>query len=76
MIGRRAIGDPNVFNFFSNKKTNFDFKDYLNLAEKYKLPFRQIKFQAMNFTKRKPDAKKLRLEIFKAKNLEELKRAI
>ncbi len=76
MIGRRAIGDPNVFNFFSKKKTNFDFKDYLKLAEKYKLPFKQIKFQAVNFTKRKPDAKKLRLEIFKTKNLEELKKII
>jgi len=74
MIGRRAIGDPNVFNFFSKKKTKFDFKDYLKLAEKYKLPFRQIKLQAMNFTKRKPDAKKIRLEIFKAKNIGELKR--
>lgn len=73
MIGRRAIGDPNVFNIFSKKKTSFSFKDYLKLAKKYNLPFRQIKLQAMNFTKRKPDAKKIRLEIFKAKNMVDIK---
>ncbi len=74
MIGREAIGRPGIFAKLSNKKTKTSFKDYLKLAEKYPLPFRQIKFQAMNFTKSMKDAKKLRLEIFKAKTIEDLKR--
>lgn len=73
MIGRRAIGDPNIFAKLTNKKSKLDFKDYLKLAEKYKLYFRQIKLQAMNFTKRKRGAKKLRLKIYHTKNLEEIK---
>ncbi len=76
MIGRRAIGNPNVFAKTSQKKKfkEITFKDYLKLAEKYKLQFRQIKFQAMNFTKGKRNSKKLRLEIFGIKNIEDLKK--
>jgi len=73
MIGRRAIGNPNIFSKFSGNKKNFTFKDYLKLAEKYKLPFRQIKFQAMQFTKNQRNAKEIRLEIFKIKTLKKLK---
>ncbi len=72
MIGREAIGNPNIFSELQNKKSKINFKDYLKLAKKYNLPFRQIKFQAMNFTKRMPQAKKLRLEIFKCKTSEEI----
>jgi tRNA-dihydrouridine synthase len=74
MIGRRAIGDPNIFSKFQGKETKIEFKDYLNLAIKYKIPFRQIKFQAMNFTKRKDNAKELRLKIFKAKTGQDLEK--
>ena len=42
MIGRKAIGNPNIFAKFQNKKSNFTFHNYLQLARKYKLPFRQI----------------------------------
>jgi tRNA-dihydrouridine synthase len=73
MIGRKAIGNPNIFAKLQNKKSNLNFNDYLKLAEKYKLPFRQIKFQAMNFTKTKENAKQLRLEIFKCKKINEIK---
>ncbi len=69
-IGRKAMGDPNIF---SNNKTKFDFQDYFVLAKKYNLPFKQIKFQAMCFTKGKPKATELRLEISKIKTLRELK---
>lgn len=78
MVGRSAIGRPNIFAKMTNTKLKEEitFKDYLKLAEKYKLYFRQIKFQAMNFTKDKRDAKKLRLKIMEMKNLEELKRVM
>jgi tRNA-dihydrouridine synthase B len=76
MIGRNAIGNPNIFAKLTNKKKEFNFKDYLKLAEKYKLPYRQIKLQAMNFTKNAKNAKRLRLKIFECKNLKQLKEII
>ncbi len=72
MIGRAAIGNPNIFAKLTKKKTNFSFSDYLKLTEKYKIKFRTIKLQAMNFTKNKKNAKKLRLKIFKCKNVREI----
>ena len=73
MLARNAIGNPNIFSKLTNKKETTTFKDYLKLAEKYKLYFKQIKLQAMNFTKGKREAKKLRLKLYKAKTLEEIK---
>jgi tRNA-dihydrouridine synthase B len=75
MVGREAIGNPNIFSEILNKKRKrFEFKDYLKLAKKYNLYFRQIKFQAMNFTKGKENAKKMREEIVKAEKIEDLER--
>jgi tRNA-dihydrouridine synthase B len=75
MIGREAIGKPEIFAKTSgNKKFKKSFKDYLKLAGKYDLPFRQIKFQAMNFTKGLRNSRKLRLEIFKIKTIKELEK--
>ena len=76
MIGRSAIGNPNIFyeltgNASENKIT---FKDYLNLAEKYKLSFQQIKFQAINFTKGIQGASKIRGLLSSAKKFEDLKK--
>lgn len=77
MVGRSAIGRPNVFAKMTGKKIKkITFRDYLKLAKKYNFYFRQIKFQAMNFTKDKKNAKKLRLELFKAKSLEELNKLL
>jgi len=68
MIGRKAIGNPSIF---GGKKITF--QEYLNLARKYELPFRQIKFQAMSFTKGMENAAELRLNISKVKGIKELK---
>ncbi len=65
-IGREAIGNPG---FFGKK---FSFKDYLKLAKKYKLFFRQVKFQAMNFTKGITGAKKMRLGLIGAKTVSDV----
>lgn len=73
MIGRAAMGDPNIFSRLIGEKTIFGFFDYLKLALKYNLPFAQIKTQAMNFTKGMGNAKELRVKIFKIKNIEGLK---
>lgn len=74
MFGREAIGRPEIFAKLTKTKFNENFNDYLKLAEKYKLPFRQIKFQAMNFTKTKKNAKEIRLKLFQCKTIEEIKK--
>jgi tRNA-dihydrouridine synthase B len=76
MIGREAIGRPEIFSKLTNIKFKKSFKDYLKLAKKYNLPFRQIKFQASNFTKGLKNSAKLRNAISQVKNLEELKKLI
>ncbi|MEK6833596.1 MAG: tRNA-dihydrouridine synthase family protein [Nanoarchaeota archaeon] len=72
MIGREAIGRPEIFARLTGTKFKKSFKEYLRLAIKYKLPFRQIKLQAMNFTKGVKDSAKLREDISKIKNTKEL----
>lgn len=77
MIGREAMGNPQVFSKLTNRigvKEPWCFKDYLTLAEKYHLYFRQIKMQAMCFTKSMYDAKEKRNAISKAKTLQEIKK--
>ena len=72
MIGRNAIGHPEIFSKISEISFKRNFKDYLVLAKKYNLYWRNIKFQAMQFTKGNKNSRKRRLEIVKAQNLEEL----
>lgn len=72
MIGREAIGRPEIFSRLTDTKFEKSFKAYLKLAKKYNLPFRQIKLQASNFTKGLPKSTKFRDEISKIKNLKEL----
>jgi len=76
MIGRQAIGNPNIFYELTNTipKNKITFKDYLKLAEKYKLRFQQIKFQAINFTKGIEGASKIRALLSSAKTKEDLRK--
>ena len=76
MIGRKAIGNPDIFSKITKTKYNKTFKDYLILAKKYNLRFRQIKFQAMQFSKGQRGSRKLREKIFRIKNLEGLEEII
>lgn len=72
MIGRAAIGNPQIFAKLAKKKSKIFLQDYLKLAKKYKLFFRQIKYQAMNFTKGEQNAKDLRRKLVEAKTIKEL----
>jgi tRNA-dihydrouridine synthase B len=72
MIGRGVIGNPNIFARLAGLKKRFSFKDYLKLAEKYNISFKQIKFQAMNFTKGMEGATKLRAKLIRVKSVEEI----
>lgn len=74
MIGRGAMGDPGIFARLLNKKQEFSFQDYLKLAEKHKVKFKNIKMQAMYFTKGKEGATDLRREIAQAKTIREIER--
>jgi tRNA-dihydrouridine synthase len=76
MIGREAIGRPEIFSKITNTTFKKSFKQYLKLANKYNLPFRQIKLQAMNFTKGIENSTKLRLEIFKVKYIEGIEKLL
>lgn len=73
MVGREAIGNPGIFYKLLGKNKEVKFNDYLKLAHKYKLFFRQIKYQAINFTKGKDNAKEIRNELSSVKNIEEIK---
>ena len=71
MIGRAAIGNPGIF-FRDRKKVKFG--EYLELAKKYGLFFRQIKYQAMNFSKGVEGGKRLRESLVGAKSIEDIEK--
>jgi len=73
MIGREAMGHPEIFaKLTGNKKFKRSYRDYSKLAVKYNLPFRQLKFQAMNFTKGLKGSKQMRGQLYQAKDEKEL----
>lgn len=74
MVGRSAIGNPNFFSEIFGKKSNVGFYDYLKLAKKYHFFFRQIKFQAMCFSKGMRNAREIRRKLIGAKNVKEIEK--
>jgi tRNA-dihydrouridine synthase B len=74
MLGREAIGNAQIFSEIQHKKTKITFKDYRTMAKKHKLPWKQLKFQAMCFTKKERNAKELRRNLIKIKTLKELEK--
>lgn len=75
-IGRSAIGNPGIFSDLAGKKGKVGFEDYLKLALKYNLPFKQIKMQAMNFTKGVGGARKLRKKLAAARDIGDVLRVM
>lgn len=76
MVGREAIGNPGVFSLLNGKKNKTKFSDYIKLALKYKLFFRQIKYQAINFTKGMDGAREKRNLLSGAKTIDDIKKII
>ena len=76
MIGRNAMGYPNIFAKLTGTNKDFSFSDYLILVLKYKLKFAHIKAQAICFTKYQENAGKLREKLSRVKNLNELKKLL
>jgi tRNA-dihydrouridine synthase B len=70
MLGRLAIGHPEVF----GDKGDVSFGKYLELARKFGLFFRQIKYQAMNFSKGLVGGKRLRMALIEARDVEDVER--
>ena len=75
-VGRDAIGNPNIFSELTGKESKVSFMNYLKLAKKYKLFFRQIKFQGMNFTKGIDNAKGVRRKLINSKTLEDVEELV
>jgi len=73
MMGREAMGNPSIFAKLNGRQEVFNFNEYLELAEKYKINFKDIKMQAMYFTKGNERAKEMRLKIVRAKTIKELR---
>ena len=66
MIGRAVIGHPEIFaELTGNKKFKRSYQNYAKLATKYNLSFKQLKFQAMNFTKGLENSRQMRNEMCK-----------
>ena len=76
MIGRNAIGYPNIFAKLAEKDLDLGFEDYLKLALRYELKFAHIKAQAICFTKYQENAGELREKLSHAKSLNELKKIL
>jgi tRNA-dihydrouridine synthase B len=81
MIARGAIGNPYLFKQINDylktgsykKKDKIEqFFEYLELAKKYNLSFKQIKFQAINFTKSVKNGAELRKNLSKCSSLSEI----
>jgi len=73
MIGRAAVGNPGIFAKLTGNKERFEFKDWLELALKYKFYYSQIKLQAMNFTKSFEGAKDMRRKLILAKTVKQIR---
>ncbi|PIN94436.1 tRNA dihydrouridine synthase DusB [Candidatus Pacearchaeota archaeon CG10_big_fil_rev_8_21_14_0_10_30_48] len=82
LIARGAMGNPYIFKQINDylKTGKYDskpkidqFKEYLKLAKKHKVNFKQIKNHSISFTKGEQSAAKLRKELSQTKTLEELK---
>jgi tRNA-dihydrouridine synthase B len=73
MIGRAALGHPEIFASLQGQSFKCGFEDYLHYAKKYHIYFRHIKIQAMYFTLGKEHAAEKRKEIAKAKTIKEIR---
>ena len=73
MVGRAAMGHPEVFAEWQGKQADLGFGDYLKLAKKYKIPLKQIRLQAMHFTLGREGAKEMRIGLTAAKTLDEIR---
>ncbi len=81
LIARGAIGNPYIFKQiddylktgkYDSKNSLEQFNEYLKLAKKHKLEFKQIKSQAINFTKGIQNGSNLRQSLVASKNLKGL----
>lgn len=81
LVARGSIGNPYLFKQindylntgkYDSKDQLEQFSEYLELAKKHNLNFKQIKNQAVNFTKGVKNGAKLRESIIKSKDIDEI----
>ena len=82
MIGRASMGNPFIFSQINDclkeeKYSKMDgfvqFEEYLKLAEKYKIPFNAVKHHAIYFTKGIFNSSRIRENLAKCINVDEIK---
>ncbi|MGK0208946.1 MAG: tRNA-dihydrouridine synthase B [Patescibacteria group bacterium] len=73
-VARAAMGNPNIFIEMGCEGEEVSFVDYLQIARKHGLFFRQIKAHAMMFTHGKEGAKKMRFGVMKSKTIDDIER--
>ena len=86
MIGRGAIGRPYIFSQINEYiktgkyKEDYDqlkiFNEYLEIAEKFDIPFYLVKLHAMHFSKGLKNAAKIRKTISKSRTITSFKKAL
>lgn len=72
VVGRRAIGDPEIFARLNNRQQKINFLGYLRFAQKYQLPLLQIKYQAINFMHKIPGGERYLFRLLQAKTPQRL----
>jgi len=76
MIGRAAIGNPEIFSELTESKTKIKFNDYLKLADKYDVEINHIKLYAMRSIKGQPGSSDKRRQLSSAKTIKEIKKIL
>ena len=80
MVGRAAMADPRIFAQATGRPAPGDknglIKEYLALAEFYRIPFAAVKAHLVQFTKGMEGGAKLRETLSKAFSLEEARPAL
>jgi len=85
LIARGAMTNPYIFKQindylkigkYDSKPKKEQFKEYLKLAKKYKVNFKQIKNHAISFTKGEQDGAKLRKSLSECKTIKELENVL
>jgi len=83
MVGRGALGYPQIFDLIDNKKKEIKIRDriktleeYIKLCEKHPIPFTKLKIASLLFIKEIPGSTIIRNNLSQAKSIPEIQEII
>ncbi len=83
MVGRGALGCPQIFDLIDNKKKEIKIKDrlktlneYIKLCEKHPIPFTKLKIASLLFIKEIPGSTVIRNNLSQAKSISDIQEII